>query len=225
MRRQRGFSLIEVMLALAILAMGLIILVRSVYGNVAGAQGTFYMGIATDLARAKMYDLEELLYEEGFQETEQELEGDFSEEGWEAIKWKARITPVELPNYEVLMGMAEGQGEGEGTAVEGEEGEVAPEDAAMDKFQSSALGGMLGMMGMGGGGDSSTPGSASEAQTSGFIQQEYTMVQRVLKESIRKITLTIDYDTGLHKESFVTVLYVSDSAGIEKAMPGQGSLE
>lgn len=225
---QRGFSLIEVMLALAILAMGLIILVRSVYGNVAGAQDSFYMGIATDLARAKMYDLEELLHEEGFQETEQELEGDFSEEGWDAIKWKATIQPVELPSYEILMGMAQGEGgagAGTGAEVEGEEG-MAPEDAAMDKFQSSALGGMLGMMGMGGGGGGSgTTGSASDAATGGFIQSQYTMVQRVLKESIRKITLTIDYDTGLHKESFVTVLYVSDSAGIEKAMPGQGTLE
>jgi general secretion pathway protein I len=220
MRRQRGFTLVEVMLALAIMAMGLIILVRSVYGSINGAQDAFYMGIATDLARGKMYDLEELLQQEGYQETEQELEGDFDEEGWEGITWKAKIEPVELPSYDVLMGLAQGQnGEGqEGEPAEGEEGE---ENGAMDKFQSSALGGMLGMMGMGGGGGD--PSSASEAATGGFIQTQYTLVQQVLKLSIRKITLTVEYDTGFRKEHFDTVLYVTDAAGIAKAMGNLGA--
>lgn len=214
MRRARGFTLIEVMMALAILGMALVVLVRSVYGNINGATDAFYMGVTTDLARAKMYDLEELLLQEGYQETEQELEGDFSEEGWPAIKWSAVIMPVELPPYDVLMGMQEGQQQ----PAEGDpENPDAPD--AMDKFQSSALGGMLGMMGMGGGGDSGSPSSASEAQTGGFIQQYYTMVAEVLKQSIRKITLTIEYDTGFYKEKYDVVLYVVDSSGIRKAMP------
>ena len=220
-----GFTLIEVMLALAVLGLALVVLVKGVYGNIAGAQDAFYMGVATDLARGKMYDLEEELLQEGYQETEQELTGDFSEEGWPAITWKARIEPVELPSYDVLMGLAKDQnkdgktdGKGEG---EGEEGEG---ESSMDKFQSSALGGMLGMLGMGGGGGSGGDvTTASEAATGGFIQMQYELVKRVLKESIRKITLTVNYDTGMDKQSFETVLYVTDAAGMQKVLQGLGA--
>lgn len=221
MRRSRGlgFTLVEVMLALAILGMALVVLVRSVAGNITTAQDSFYMGIATDLARGKMYDLEEELLQEGFQETEQEVDGDFAEEGWPAVKWKAAIVPVELPSYDVLMGLSQGQGgEGEGEGGEGGSGEEGTSD--VDKFQSSALGGVLGMMG--GSPSSDDPSSASEAATGGFFQGMYTMIQQVLKASIRKITLTIDYDTGMRKESFDVVLYVVDAAGMKKTLPDLG---
>ena len=66
-RRGGGFTLIEVMLALAILGAALVILVKSIAGNITAAQDSFYMGVATELARGKMADLEEELLQEGFQ--------------------------------------------------------------------------------------------------------------------------------------------------------------
>jgi general secretion pathway protein I len=227
--RLRGFTLVEVMLALAILGLALVILVRSVAGNITAAQDSFYMGIATDLARGKMLDVEENLLQEGFQETEQEEEGDFSDEGWDTIKWKVKVEPVELPSFEVLMGLAKGQGEegqggGSGSGSGSGSGEGEGENQ-MDKFQSSALGGMLGMLGMGGGGGGgSTEGSgaASQQATAGFLQSQYTLVQQVLKQAIRKITLEVSYDTGVHKESFKTILYVTDAAGMQKVLGSLG---
>jgi general secretion pathway protein I len=214
-----GFTLVEVMMALAVLGLALVVLVKGVYGSIAGAQDAFYMGIATDLARGKMYDLEEQLLQEGYQETEQELTGDFSEEGWEAITWKARIEPVELPSYDALMGLSKDQqaAQDAGVGPEGEGGE-----SPMDKFQSSALGGMLGLMtpfGGGGGGDTTTH---SEAATGGFVQMQYQLVQQVLKQAMRKITLTVSYDTGMDQESFDTVLYVTDPVGMAKVFQGLG---
>jgi general secretion pathway protein I len=215
--RVRGFTLIEVMLALAILGMSLVILVRSVAGNITSAQDSFYMGIATDLARAKMLDIEEKLLEEGFQETEQEEEGDFGDEGWSSIKWKVLVEPVELPNIDTLMNLSGEKGEGQGSGSgEGEEGQ-----SDLDKFQSSALGGMLGMLGMGGGG-ATTESGGNAANTAGFLQMGYPMVQQVLKASIRKISLTVSYDTGVHKEEFKVILYVTDAAGMDKTMMGLG---
>lgn len=222
--RPRGFTLVEVMLALAILGLGLVILVRSVAGNITAAQDSFYMGIATDLARGKMLDVEEDLLQEGFQETEQEDEGDFSEEGWDNIKWKVKIEPVELPSFDVLMGLAKGQGgEGQGSGSGSGEGSGEGEgESQIDKFQSSALGGMLGMLGMGGGGGGSGSGAASQQATAGFLQSQYTLVQQVLKQAIRKITLEIHYDTGIHKESFKVILYVTDAAGMSKVIGNLG---
>jgi general secretion pathway protein I len=220
--RVGGFTLIEVMLALAILGVALVILVKSIAGNITAAQDSFYMGVATDLARGKMYDVEEDLLQEGFQETEQEDEGDFSEEGWDNIKWKVKIEPVELPSFDVLMGLAQGEaGGGAGNAGGDGEGEGGEGESQIDKFQSSALGGMLGMFGFGGGGGGEAAG-ASEQATSGFIQSQYTLVQQVLKQAIRKITLTISYDTGVHKEEFAVILYVTDAAGMQKVLGSLG---
>jgi len=221
--RVGGFTLVEVMLALAILGAALVVLVKSIAGNVTAAQDSFYMGIATDLARGKMYDIEEDLMQEGFQETVQEIDGDFSEEGWAMVTWKAKIEPVELPSYDTLMGLAKGEGgagEGAGSGSGSGSGDGAGSgESNVDKFQSSALGGMLGMMGGGGEG----PTSAGEATTGGFIQGQYTLVQQVLKQAIRKITLTINYDTGLHKETFDVILYVTDAAGMQKVLGNLGA--
>jgi len=215
LRTNGGFTLVEVMLALAILGLSLVILVRSVAGNITAAQDSFYMGVATDLARGKMFDIEEHLLQEGFQETEEEEEGDFSDEGAPNTKWKYLVEPVELPNLETLMNLSQEQkGEGEGSGAGTGEGEEGTSD--LDKFQSSALGGMLGMLGMGGGAATESGGNASA--TAGFLQMGYPMVQQVLKASVRKISLTIDYDTGVHKETFKVILYVTDPAGMQKAM-------
>jgi general secretion pathway protein I len=225
---RRGFTLVEVMLALAILAMSLVILVKSVATNVTSAGESFYMGVVTDLTRSKMYDLEEKLLDEGFQDAEQEEDGDFSDEGWPGIKWHALIEPAELPSYEKLMGMQPGQGEG-GEGQDGD-GDGEPDPGAVERFESSALGGMMSMMGMGmgmGGGAGAGAGgagadTASEANTGAFIQGYYSLVQQVLKASIRKITLTVKWDTGLRKEEIKVILYVTDPAGMQKTMGALG---
>lgn len=208
-------------MALAVLGLALVVLVKGVYGSIAGAQDAFYMGIATDLARGKMYDLEEQLLQEGYMDTEQEITGDFGEEGWEAITWKARIEAVELPSYDALMGLSkEQQAQQDAGVPVGPDGEpLEGGESPMDKFQSSALGGMLGLLGGGGGGDTTT---ASEATTGGFVQAQYQLVQQVLKQAMRKITLTVSYDTGMDKQSFDTVLYVTDPVGMKKAIPFLG---
>ena len=212
-RRLRGLTLVEVMIALAILGLALVMLIKSVATNVAASSSSYYMGVVTDLARGKMYDLEEQLLDEGFQDAEQEEEGDFDEEGYPRVKWKALIEPVELPSYDKLMALANGGGEGSGSGSGSGDG-----TAATDKFQSSALGGMMGMFGGGGGGAD----SAQEAQTGGFIQAQYALIQNVLKASIRKITLTVSWSTGIHDEQIEVILYVTDPAGMQKTLGSLG---
>ena len=47
--------------------------------------------IATMLARSKMTDIEQELYDKGFDNDDREISGDFRAEGWEAYTWKAQI--------------------------------------------------------------------------------------------------------------------------------------
>ncbi|MBL4632293.1 MAG: type II secretion system protein [Kofleriaceae bacterium] len=114
-----GFTLIEVMIALAILAGMLTVLLRGAAGNVAATQRSRMMTAATELARGKMYDIEEDLLHNGFQPDLQEDEGDFEEEGWPQISWKSEIEKVELPNAEALGGFGEDGEDSEGGGASG----------------------------------------------------------------------------------------------------------
>jgi prepilin-type N-terminal cleavage/methylation domain-containing protein len=94
---QGGFSLLEVMVALAILALALVVLVGITTDNVRNTQHAKMVTIATFLSRTKMAEIEDLVLKEGFTENDQEEDGDFSEEGWPDIRWKTLIEKIELP--------------------------------------------------------------------------------------------------------------------------------
>jgi general secretion pathway protein I len=192
---ERGFTLVEVMLALAILVGGLVILLRGTAQNIQTSQRSEMLGIATDLARGKMYDVEEKLLHDGFGELDLEEEGDFDEEGWPEYKWTYTVEKVELPNAGAL-GAIQGEGEdGEGGASTG---------------AGDPLGGLLGM----GGGDSGALGGAS------FITGQFEMIRQVLEAAIRKVTITIEWKALVSDEQLVVVCFFTDPAAISRVLGG-----
>ena len=212
-----GFTLVEVMIALAILGLALTMLVRSIAGNIGSAQHAMYMGVVSDLARGKMYDIEEYLAQEGLKDTEEQEDGDFSDEGWPGITWEYRIIPVELPPFEKLLGMQQAEGDGSGTGTgEDTDGDGEPDPQALRRFQDSALNGVLSMFGAGiEAGDEGLGGA-----NLGMVQMVYPMIADVMKKSIRKIVLTVRYDTGFEEESVDFVMFIADTPAMCKAIPG-----
>jgi general secretion pathway protein I len=215
-RGQAGFTLLEVMIALAILASALTVLVRSVGRNVGVAQEAEALTVVTNLARAKMADLEESLIKDGFLETDQSSEGDFGDDGWADITWKAKVEPVEMPSFDQLQQLqnaqvAKGSGAGSGSGSGSGDGEEG------GGFADSALGGMFNLMGgMGGATD------AASAAGGNFIQQQFELVQEVLKASIRKVTLTIHWKVMGKDQELPVVAYFTDPAGMNKVIGSLG---
>src|SRR5690606_29682465 len=158
------------MIALAILALGLVSLLVFTANTVFEAARVAGEHVAVELARGKMYDLEEEVLAEGFQELDLSLDGDFREEGHEAYRWTAKIEKVELPDLGALQGFGV-----DGTA-EGGDGTAAGATA-------SPLGGLLGSAGLGGTG-TDPAASASDA----MISSQFELIRGVLEEAIRKIT-------------------------------------
>src|SRR5690242_12770589 len=87
----RGFTLLEVVIAMAILSLSLMAVFDLNAGAIAMHSYTKKLSVASLLARSKMTDLEQKLYDQGFQMDDDEDAGDFSEEGWSGYKWRARI--------------------------------------------------------------------------------------------------------------------------------------
>jgi prepilin-type N-terminal cleavage/methylation domain-containing protein len=198
--QQAGFTLLEVMLALGILFTALTVLIHKTAQNIRSAERADMLGVATNLSRAKMYDIEEELLRDGFQELDQEDEGEFDDEGFKQIAWSVKIEKIELP--------ALGSLEALGAAGEGEEGG----EGAAGGIADSPLAGLIAM----GGGDASAASGAS------FISGQFELISQVLESSIRKVTLTVTWQAGGREEELVTTAYFTDPAAVQRALGGLG---
>lgn len=220
---RNGFTLLEVMIALALLGLALTVLIKSAAGNIFNSQQAHMMGVVTDLARAKMYDIEEKLQKDGFSDTSQsEEDKTFDEEGWPSISYSYKVEEVELPSWDQLQALAQGRGKGSGA------GSGAGSGSDEGGFQNSALGGMLSQFGgFGGGGGGSGKGSGSgdinAAAGSSFVQGQYAMFQQILKVTIRKVSLTVKWQVMGSDRDMKVVAFFTDAAAMDKVINGMGS--
>jgi general secretion pathway protein I len=95
--REAGFSLLEVMVSLGILAMALVVLSRVVTTNVSAANHARLTTAATFLARTRISMMEQSLLEYGFAEMDGEDAGDFTQEGFPGFRWSTIVERIELP--------------------------------------------------------------------------------------------------------------------------------
>jgi general secretion pathway protein I len=236
-RPQRGFTLLEVMIGLALLGLGLTVLIKSAAGDIFNAQQAHMMGVVTDLARGKMYEIEEKLLKDGFSDTEQsEDDRPFEDEGWPQVLYSYKVEVVELPSWDQLQKIASGSGRGSSSSSssssKGSDGKLelaGSDDQSSNAFGDSALGGMLsqfgglGPLGGGGGKGSAKGGDIDAAQGASFIQGQYQMFQQILKVTIRKVTLTVKWKVLGSDRDMRVVAFFTDAAAMDKVINGMGS--
>ena len=92
----RALTKAAVVISLAILGISLGVLLTSQASSLDNAARARDLTIATLLARSKMIDIEQKLFDEGFVEGDQTEEGDFEDEGHKEITWEASISEVEM---------------------------------------------------------------------------------------------------------------------------------
>lgn len=91
-----GFTLVEMLIALAVLASSLAILLGSQAANVRSLELANQMHIASLLVHSQMLRVEEELRKEGFSTGITTSHGDFRDDGFDQYEWLVEIEPVEI---------------------------------------------------------------------------------------------------------------------------------
>jgi general secretion pathway protein I len=192
MRRTRGFTLLETVVALAILAMALMAIFDINSGAVSNHAYAKKLTVATLLARSKMTDLEQTLYDEGFSNDDKEESGDFSQEGWDNFKWRAKIIAPQTDGVspDQLIGAIFNLPIGEG----------------------GDLGGLASMFGGGGGkDDKGGPQQGMNPMAGaamGMAQPMFTQMVQQITQTVREVHLTVYWKDGTQVESLDLVTHV-----------------
>jgi general secretion pathway protein I len=98
-RPSSGFTLLEIMVAVAILSATLVVLLQIVTNNVRATNHAKLTTAATFLARNKMSDVEDQILYDGFSTDTETASGTFKDEGkgYEKYRWDTNIERIELP--------------------------------------------------------------------------------------------------------------------------------
>lgn len=198
MRRQaRGFTLLETVIALAILGLALMAIFDLNAGAIANHAYTKKLTIATLLARSKMTDVEQQLYDDGFSNDDAEESGDFSDEGWPTFKWRAKVIAPKT----------------DGVSPDQLVGAIFNLPIGGDSGSGDPLGGLASMFGGAGGKDGAAGGAAAQAGAgmgamAGMIQPMFTQMVDQLTKSVREVHLTVYWQDGTQVESIDLVTHV-----------------
>lgn len=213
MASRRGFTLLEVMVAMAILAMGMTMLLSSQAGLFASAKRVQDETYAASLMRCKMSEVEQDLLEDGFPLIEQSDSGPCCEDfdGDFTCEWT--IQTVQLPEPAPFTESEEFGEDGEDIGSEALSPGFSPlggplSDAqAISPMSGDALSGVEGMGDLAGTLGESASGGGMIGMALSLV---YPTLKPMLEASIRKVKVAVVWREGAKERRFEVIQYVSN---------------
>lgn len=220
-----GFTLLEVMVAVAILGLSLTVILSAQVGLFSSGTYGQHVSEATGLARCKMSELEEQFLKLGYPELDSNDEGACcAGDSRQDMRCSWKIERVELPNPTPGGDPLADGGLG---AITGLPGMGGPSPVGSAGLNLGGLGltggdpGLLGMLGSDGGappgvtGTSGIAGMMSSTGGSGGILAMamsivYPMLKPMLEASIRRVTVTVMWREGLAKRELEVLQWVTN---------------
>ncbi len=203
-RSSAGFTLLEVIIAVAILGVSLVA-VHAINGGALSMHAyAKRLTVATMLARSKVADVESKLQSDGLPADDETEEGDFDEEGFPTYKWKAEIIrpKTEDISTDALLSMF---------------GMGGDADSANSNNPLSALTG-------GAGGAAAAAGGGQ--MLAGAMQMQLQTMMKQLGDTLREVRVTVYWPDGKKMDSFTVVTHVvslgpgTDQLQSAQAAPG-----
>lgn len=229
-RRSGGFTLLEVLVAVAILGLGLTVILSSQVGLFGSSQRAANLALATNLARCRMGEVEVKLLKDGYPLMDEDDEGPCCEDETDksmTCAWK--IERIELPQPASLDSMGAdgglaggglaggGLGAGPGSDPMNQGGGMGPLGALASVQQTG--GASLGDGGVSG--FANLMGAASAGGTQGIapllMSMVYPDLKPMLEASIRKVTVTVKWREGKTQRKLEVQQYLTN--------PLQGGLD
>ncbi len=200
----RGFTLLEVMVSLSILAITLVAIAGINANSFESSNYARAVTVATMLARSKMLDIEMQVQKDGFSESDKEYDGDFSDEGYASMKWEASVRPVKIDVGQLL-----------GPLLGGES------DVAAGQLPGQMQAMLAGLNGTSVEDVAEQPqeiGEVKDLLQNGGIELVFKQVGETLSNAIREITLDITWGReGIDLESIRFVQYVTTDGRLSLA--------
>jgi prepilin-type N-terminal cleavage/methylation domain-containing protein len=201
---RRGFTLLEVLVAVSILGLGLTVILSSQASLLATSNKAEKLSLAVSLLRCRMSETELDLVKTGYPLADESHEGDCCMEGESdngfSCSWK--IERVKLP--EPSLGEELDGGGAEGIGALDQLTQLTADGGLGPGADLGALGGDLGA-------------GAAEALGPMLMGMVYPQLKPMLEASIRKVTVTIAWKEGKLDRSLNLVQFVTD--------PQQGQME
>jgi len=209
-RPARGFTLLEVMVAMGVLALGLVVAFEVVGGALQNHVRARDLQLATLLARGKLADLQAKFDQDGFRDFDESDDGSFDAEGHPEVRWEMRtVKPtVDLGAEGVIKALTGADG--------GLQGLLGMANAGGQDGAPSGLAALLG--GAAGAAPASSTTGAPVPQSSGagalagpamaLIQQQLTTLGEEIKKGVREVRLTVSWPDGRSTESFTVVTHL-----------------
>jgi general secretion pathway protein I len=238
--RRSGFTLIEVMVAVVILAIGLTSLFTSEAGAVRIAQRARTTTIATLLARCKMAEVEERVSKEGF--PGEKIDGrdeccDGGEHDGFKCEWK--VERIVLPEMDqggtggtggggklaggLTGGSEKGMALAGGVPGAGSGSTSSPLPNALSGLGdagASGDGGILGSMVSSLG--ESSGGGGGDPLTAMVMELTFPVMKPVIEEGVRRATVTVTWKEGDSEQTFDVVQYLVNEMPM---LPGESAIE
>jgi general secretion pathway protein I len=209
-RLSAGFSLLEVMVAVAILGLTLTVILSAQGGLAASNRSAANMGHAVALGRCKMTEIEETLLRLGYQEIDQ-IDTDVAccdDEKHPRFTCDTRVEKIELPN------MTGGNSLGDGGALEGQDD---PSKSPLAAVQNAAGGAGLNLEsdgGLQGLGNQMQNQFSAMGGASGLLNMVmgmlYPSIKPMYEQSIRRITVNVRWKEGPNERELPLVQFVTN---------------
>ena len=204
----RGFTLLEVMVALTILGMSLLWLLKGQADSLARNVGARMRLQAIHLANYKILETEQLLRKEGFGTFEGETCGDFESdhlEGVENFRYCVSIEKIELPDLSMFTQQLAGALGASDTAGTPE----APADLQLPPFFQDILSQLI----PGGGSDML---SGLSGMMGNILTMAISTIQNVLEQAVRRVRVTVFWNLGKRQKSYELLAFFTDPTVLDQ---------